>query len=392
VKIAIMKSGPIGGGGVSRVVESWSRILGENGHTTVVLSQDGPGGRRLPEMTGVTSRLYRPEPARGRWGRAREIERAACRTLGDLQSASPVDLVIAHSSRLTVAVHRHFPHVRLLQTIHSPSVEENRLNNWKYTRVRWRRLTYPATRILLWRLDREALRSVSCAHTLSEFTWKLISAHYPAVCRRTKWVKIQGTYDHRRFVEPDDRAAVRTALGFRPDELVLLTVRRLVPRNGVDRILDCALGLPGGRATFLIGGTGPLAAELQRRIDGEGLGDRVRLLGFIREEDLAAYYQAADAFLLPTRDLEGFGLPVIEAMGSGCTPLVTPVGGAAEVCHDWPEYTARENSTPAFVELVRQFVAGEIPRRNPALAEAARRRYSESSVRPAVLRLVDELA
>ena len=92
----------------------------------------------------------------------------------------------------------------------------------------------------------------------------------------------------------------------------------------------------------------------------------MRFLGFVPEEQLAAYYQGADAFLLPTRDLECFGLPVIEAMACGCTPLVTPIGGPAEVCaQNHPDLVSQENTSGSFTDLVRRFDG-------PVLHEAAR--------------------
>ncbi len=215
---------------------------------------------------------------------------------------------------------------------------------------------------------------------------------YPAICRGLRWQRILGTFDDRRFTPPPDRRLVRQALGLDPDAQILLTVRRLVPRNGIDRILACAkrLGERAPRLRFLIGGAGELEAPLRREIERENLGRNVELLGFVPEQDLPACYQAADAFLLPTRDLECFGLPVIEAMACGCTPLVIPDGGPPELVTD-PHCVAKANSTAAFVALVSDFVAGRIALRGADLAAEARRRYSEQAIQPAVLALVESL-
>ncbi len=50
-------------------------------------------------------------------------------------------------------------------------------------------------------------------------------------------------------------------------------------------------------------------------------GGHVRVLGFVPESDLAALYGGADALLYPSL-MEGFGLPVLEAMSCG-TPVLT---------------------------------------------------------------------
>lgn len=394
MRIAIVKWGHVGGGGVRRVIESWARMLAAHCHRVVVVSQASSKARPLPRIEGVEERFYEPSAAVGRLGSLRAVRQAAIGVLDGVGQTAPLDLVVTHDAVMSPAVRALLPEVPLLQTFHSPSVDENRLNNWKYAPNLWRRLTYPATLGMLWHADRAALRSISWAHTLSDFTWQLLSARYPALCRDLAWSRVPGTFEDQRFVLPPDRAAVRRRLGLADDELILLTVRRLVPRNAVDRILDCAarMRLTHPRARFLIGGTGVIESQLEERAVREGLGDVVRFLGFIDEQDLPAYYQAADAFLLPTRDLECFGLPVVEAMACGCTPLVTPVGAPAEICAaEHRELVAAENSSRAFGDLVERFADGAIARRGAELAAEARRRFSEQAVSGMVVELVERV-
>ena len=55
-----------------------------------------------------------------------------------------------------------------------------------------------------------------------------------------------------------------------------------------------------------------------------GLEDRVKYVGYIADEDLAALYSAAECLALPSW-YEGFGIPIVEAMACGC-PVVTSSG------------------------------------------------------------------
>ena len=55
-----------------------------------------------------------------------------------------------------------------------------------------------------------------------------------------------------------------------------------------------------------------------------GLGDRVKYVGYIPDEDLAAIYSGAGCLALPSW-YEGFGIPIVEAMACGC-PVVTSSG------------------------------------------------------------------
>jgi SAM-dependent methyltransferase len=84
-------------------------------------------------------------------------------------------------------------------------------------------------------------------------------------------------------------------------------------------------------AQLLIGGSGSLRDELDSLVGSLGVGAAVRFLGYIPDEDLPNYYQAADAFVLPTRELEGFGLVTVEALACGTPVFGTPVGGTPEI-------------------------------------------------------------
>jgi glycosyltransferase involved in cell wall biosynthesis len=51
----------------------------------------------------------------------------------------------------------------------------------------------------------------------------------------------------------------------------------------------------------------------------------VYFAGFVPDDELPLYYQAADLFVLPTRSLEGFGLITLEAFASELPVVGTPV-------------------------------------------------------------------
>src|SRR3954452_5090162 len=70
----------------------------------------------------------------------------------------------------------------------------------------------------------------------------------------------------------------------------------------------------------LAGGAGWLHEQASTMAGADRLGDRLRLLGRVGDEDLHALYRGADLFAFPSIH-EGFGLPVLEAMRQG-TPVV----------------------------------------------------------------------
>lgn len=166
---------------------------------------------------------------------------------------------------------------------------------------------------------------------LSEFSkQQLIDYHKISP---TKIKIIPGGVDTERFVPAANRASVRKTLNIPVDKFVLLTIRNLVPRMGIENLLEAmALVIKKIDDIYLIiGGTGPLEEKLKQLTFSLNLDNYVRFEGFISEEYLPLYYQSADVFVLPTKLLEGFGLVTVEALSSGVAVLGTPVGGTSEI-------------------------------------------------------------
>ena len=74
-------------------------------------------------------------------------------------------------------------------------------------------------------------------------------------------------------------------------------------------------------------------AAVEAAVATAGATDRVRLLGYVSDEELAILYRSALAHLFVSR-LEGFGYTVVEAMASGCPVVTTRGGSLAEVAGD----------------------------------------------------------
>ncbi|WP_166281557.1 glycosyltransferase [Motilibacter deserti] len=128
----------------------------------------------------------------------------------------------------------------------------------------------------------------------------------------------------------DRRAEVRAELGVGASPLVV-AAGRLAPQKAYPVLLQAARTWRDrpDRPLTVIAGEGPLRAELQRRIDDDGLA--VRLLG--HRDDVPDLLAAADVAVLPSR-WEGRPLVVEETLRAGAPLVATAVGGVPEMVGD----------------------------------------------------------
>jgi len=206
---------------------------------------------------------------------------------------------------------------------------------------------------------------------------------------------IPGGVDVDRFAIDASPAECRRTLGWPTDRPIVLCVRRLVRRVGVDTLIDAANVLRARvpDALVLIAGTGPLRAELEARVATLGLERHVRFLGFVPDGDLPTAYRAADLTVVPTAALEGFGLITVESLAAGTPCVVTPVGGLTDVVSPIaPQLVADTPSAGDIGALLAAALRGDIPVPTARQCERFARRDHDWPVVAARVRQVYEAA
>jgi len=183
-------------------------------------------------------------------------------------------------------------------------------------------------------VERRSLRRSAVTVVLSEQSrLEVLSLGFPA----ENIVKAPGGTDTDAFhLLPGKTAgkmAIRRSLGLPETAQILLSIRRLAPRMGLDKLIQAMPEIISRcpDACLVIGGTGSEAGRLQSLVQTLNLENHVRLAGFIPESRLVSYYQAADLFVLPTLALEGFGLVTTEALSCGLPVIGTPIGATLEI-------------------------------------------------------------
>ncbi len=191
--------------------------------------------------------------------------------------------------------------------------------------------------------------------------------------------------DTSRFAPPDasERSVARDEFGFSADDVVIASVNRLVPRKGMDILIDAVSEVTRLRpqVRLVIGGTGRSFDDLRSRARHSDA--RVDMLGRLDDDAVPRLYRGADIMAMLCHDRwggleqEGFGIVFLEAAACGLPQIAGRSGGAAEAVTDGQtgivvdEPTSTEAVVSALLELI------DDPERRKRLGAAARLRACE---------------
>ncbi|PCI63955.1 MAG: hypothetical protein COB37_03110 [Kordiimonadales bacterium] len=178
-----------------------------------------------------------------------------------------------------------------------------------------------------------ALQAADAIVAVSRFTLNLLVEKYHVPIERIKL--------HTNGVDLDVFDGIRMAQMpvnvDVPEHPWVFACGRLVARKGFDQLIEAwpviAEAIP--TAKLIIGGQGPLSAQLKLRVQQLGLENSVSLRGWIPDSQLPHFYQQAAIFAMPNRtlpdgDTEGFGLVFLEAAAMGTPSVAGDGGGTAD--------------------------------------------------------------
>jgi glycosyltransferase involved in cell wall biosynthesis len=184
-------------------------------------------------------------------------------------------------------------------------------------------------------LMRQAARNAAHILTISEYAKTRIVATYDVSEARVTVTPLAADARFSIGVPATEMMRAQQAHGIRAP--YILSVATLHRHKNLDLLIDAfrALRESGEHAMHLVlvGLSGTATEQLRTRIGAEGLGEVIRITGFVPDADLPALYQGASVFVLPSR-YEGFGIPVLEAMASGTPVITTTATSLPEVAGD----------------------------------------------------------
>jgi glycosyltransferase involved in cell wall biosynthesis len=253
----------------------------------------------------------------------------------------------------------------------------------------------PAARIAWWLKETVAARWADRIVTVSEASRRAIEEWLGRPDPRVRVITegpdpIFGP----RGIGPESDAVLRR-YGLRPGERYLLYVGGLSPHKNLPRLVE-AFARSAGEDTRLVL-TGDVhdvfhtcVPAIRDAIGRHGLGDRVRLTGFVHDEDLVFLYGRAYALVQPSL-MEGFGLPAVEAMACGTPVIASWVGSLPEVIGDSGAYFD-PTDVDTIVAAIRSLLAApDRHDRMAALALERSKRFTWDAAARGLLDCFDEL-
>jgi glycosyltransferase involved in cell wall biosynthesis len=132
-------------------------------------------------------------------------------------------------------------------------------------------------------------------------------------------------------------AAVRARLGLPPAARVVLCVAAIRPHKNQELLVRALPRLDEDVVAVLCGHPEPYVRELERLAGELGVGARLRIPGYVDDAELEALWRLAGCAAFPTLG-EGFGLPVVEALGRDVPVACSDIPVLREVGGDLPRY------------------------------------------------------
>ena len=125
-------------------------------------------------------------------------------------------------------------------------------------------------------------------------------------------------------------SALKDRVGIKPGEKTIITVSRLVPKNGISDLIKAVAALSEKKKEpvfkLLIAGEGEQKHELLKLAGDLGAEDKIVFAGQINRSEIPKYLKISDVFVRPSLS-EGLGNSFLEAMAASVPVIGTPVGG-----------------------------------------------------------------
>jgi len=166
---------------------------------------------------------------------------------------------------------------------------------------------------------------------VSQFTKRELLEYYKVPEEKIR--VIHNGVDTNKFEPAKDKRKIKEELGFKPNDLAIVSVGRLYARKGLFTLIESmpAVIKRFKNAKFIISGKGQ-SDEMRKLIthaEKIGVKDNIIFTGYYPDKKLPKLYQAADVFAFSTF-YEHHPFAILEALSTGLPVVTTSVGGIPE--------------------------------------------------------------
>jgi len=349
---------PYRGSGLSIYAETLARGLIEEGHEVTVICGRGPG--TLPLEGERRANILRLPIGRTNWiGYAYRASRLLNEIKGrfDIVHFADVHFAYAYQEPYIATLLQSF---RQRLRAAGPLPYHSSLLN-----LVGRYLYYNLARSLA---EKPSLEQAKYLISVSKSTKDEFVGHYQVDPDKIETVWLGVDADLFRW---ENASNLRERLGLE-GKRVLLYVGFSTPRKGLEYLAQALGDLDGDVRLVIVGRWEPGYRERFAKVAGKNM-DRVIEVGYVADEEMPYYYSLADIFVLPSL-LEGFGLPLVEALACNTPVVATSVGAIPEIVEDCG-FLVPPRDPMALAEAIRKLLTDEALRLE--LGTRGRRRVKE---------------
>lgn len=346
-------------GGTRIYAHDVNRLLAERGHEVIHLCYGSPmeGDVKLDSLHLIK---HKKQIKRGLFSFLVRLI-SIRRWIKDWHDQFQPDVILIHSTEMAqYLIKNGISRQKLVYFVHSVHSHEIVFDLKKTLRSKATLKTKMATLVraliyvpITYALEALSFRMIERQITMSKYDYSEIMTYHGGYFTQQP-VIIPIGIDLIKYQPPADKTSIRASLGFSHDCVVFVVFRRLAPRMGLENLVEAFAKIERkNHCLLLLGGKGELHDPLQQQINRLNLGGKCRLLGYVDDESKLRYLQAADFFVLPTEELEGFGIVILEALACNLPVLGTPAGAIPEILSKLgPEYISQGTDPYALSELL----------------------------------------
>ena len=203
-----------------------------------------------------------------------------------------------------------------------------------YERTKWTERDCPKWRVLYRKVVDKFTRGYLCNGILTkEYLMDELKVSEKKITTGTMSADSEGLAKASLSISPEERAAFKHSLGLHEEGITFLYSGYLIPRKGVDYLLQAWMKhiQTYPKDQLLLVGGGELQESLSKTYGGE---KSIHFMGTVMYDTIYRYYNAADVFVIPTLE-DNWSLVVPEAMACGLPVACSVYNGCyPELVHE----------------------------------------------------------